>query len=182
MHQLLYPATLGSFFVLFGIGILNTERNFLGNINFLFSVIFLLYFILSFMLNAYRFSINRYIPRTFFIDVIEIIAMFICFYQLNIFDGFNSDYSLKYFFLAAFFIPISQAINNIKNKRDSFKYNVLNYISAIIYLVGFLINMFFSEEKFGKYFNYGIATINLILVVIFSYLLIIEQNIIGRNK
>ena len=123
MHQLLYPATLGSFFVLFGIGILNTERNFLGNINFLFSVIFLLYFIL-----------------------------------------------------------ISQAINNIKNKRDSFKYNVLNYISAIIYLVGFLINMFFSEEKFGKYFNYGIATINLILVVIFSYLLIIEQNIIGRNK
>lgn len=172
MQSLLYPAVLGTFFVLFigDVKIMTNEPWTFLQLNFLYSVVLIVYFCTSFLVNENLSSYKCYNAANFLLDFTEIILMFLCFNYLKIENGFSSNYSLKYFYLTASLIPFIQLLWNISLGETDRVYIFLDILGILLFLLAGL--WLFKFEIF----NYLFLFIVVILLTFYLYYLIKVDN------
>jgi len=168
MQSLLYPAMLGTFFVLFITKFLDSTEGLLSlyKIDFLYSIFLIFYFCISFLVNESIGYLKIYNSVSFVCDIVEIFLMFLCFSALKIDRDLTYSPDVKQFFFFAMLIPIEQLCWNWSMRENRKIYYYLDILGFVILLAGFLYGYQYNL------FNYMIfVIISLILVYYFRVLL-----------
>ena len=168
MQALLYPAMLGSYFVLFISKYFTLEYGIRVFIEpkFLFSLLLLLYFCVSYLINQSLSNHKIYNLLSFIFDFIELVIMFLCFTSLRI--SYDLEYlpDLKGFYFFASLIPINQVFWNISLRERERIYYLLDLVLFLILLLSF-----FWGYKY-LIFNYLIIAMLSIMLVTYIIFLI----------
>ena len=134
MQSLLYPAMLGTFFVLF-FQYFIYGKNQIWTLQFSYYIFTVLYFIVSFLTNETLRESNSYNKITFSADFLELIVMFFLFSILTDKDEIN----LGKFYKTLSFLPICQIVWNFSVGEHRRKYMILNisfFLINICYYTG----------------------------------------------
>ncbi len=171
IQGLIYPAMLGTFFVLlFQNYLLNiSDWLIVLNLDFLFYNFLLFYFIISFVVNESIQNNKIYNIGTFSADVIEVIIMFFAFSKLIEIHNTNNYYLIKDFYLICLFVPITQTWWNITLSERNKIFYIFNILTFSLLL------------SFGLLF-YKILIMNYILLVMFFLVFLYYLIYLIRNE
>ncbi|MCF8307950.1 MAG: hypothetical protein K9I68_02980 [Bacteroidales bacterium] len=170
IQNLIYPAMLGSFFVLLFQNYLLHLSNLtvLVRLDLLFYILLLFYFIISYLVNESIENNKIYNLGTFSADVFEVMIMFFAFSKLIEVHNSNDYYLIKDFYFICLLIPVTQTWWNITLGEWNKFFYIFNFIILTLLLA------------FGLW-GYKILVLNyILLIIIFSvfvyYLIYLIRN------
>lgn len=168
MQALLYPAMLGTFFVLFISKYLDSAEGLasLYKIDFLYCIFLIFYFCISFLVNESIKKFKIYNPITFTCDVAELFLMFFCFSALKVDQALNLAPNLKQFFFSAMLIPVEQLLWNLSLGEARVSYYLLDFLGFIVLLVGFLYGYQYNVFNYTMFLVIGIVIIYYLSVLL----------------
>ena len=170
MQGLLYPAMLGTFIVLYISNYFFTESNveLLIRLDFLYSILLIFYFCLSYLVNESIKKYNIYNAITFLADLLEIFLMYKLFSIIDIENSSTFASNIRNFYWFALFVPAIQIIWNISLGEKTLIYYMLNGISIFLFLV--------SYQWGFKYEIYNYMLCLFIFSIILFYMLILLKD------
>ncbi len=136
IQGLIYPAMLGTFFVLLfqNYFLNNFELSIILRLDFLYYLLLLLYFMISFLVNESIEKKEIYNLGTFIADIFEVIIMFFAFSKLIEIHNLNNHYLIKDFYLICLFIPVAQTLWNLTLGEWNKHFYILNLITFTLLL------------------------------------------------
>lgn len=164
MQGLFYPAVLGTFIVFFisDISAIFKSPEILIQLNFLYTLVLITYFCISFLTNENLSGDECYSAATFIFDCVEIVLMYFCFHYLKIEESFINEYSLRNFYFAACGIPFIQFFWNISLGETRWVYLFLDVLGTVTFLVG---GLWIYKFPIGTYTLFTIQS-----MILFFYL------------